>query len=134
MLDEDHRDVETESHIATASAPRIEHIIEAVAEQVEADHDRHDGEARPHRHPWRLAKELARHVEHAAPGGRGRQLAEPEEGEARLGEDRDRRRERRLDDDPSEGWMSSPLYGHQKSVATTAAKATDASSDPRRKL
>src|SRR5690606_37747734 len=63
----------------------IEGIVEAVAQEVEAENDGDDGQARPDGHPRRFAHELARNIEHAAPGGCRRTLTQAEEGEAGFG-------------------------------------------------
>src|SRR5260221_4139235 len=79
-----------------------EDVVQAVAEHVEADDDSDDRNARKEGHPGRLAYELARDIEHAAPGWRWRQLAEAEKGEACLGEHRDGHGQGGLDHD---GWQ-----------------------------
>src|ERR1700730_15085409 len=74
----------------------IERVAQAVANQVERQHHQEYREARPQRHPWRVGQEALRCIEHAAPGWGRRLLAEAEERQRRLGNDRCRNRKRRL--------------------------------------
>ena len=55
---------------------RIERVAQPVAQKVEAQHHEEDRDARPHRHPGRLAQEVLGGVEHRAPTWRRRLLAE----------------------------------------------------------
>src|SRR3954464_4348135 len=59
--------------------PWIERVAQAVADQVERQHHQENRQPRPDRHPRRVGEETLRGVEHAAPGWRGRLLAEAEE-------------------------------------------------------
>ena len=82
-----------------ATSPRVERASrKAVAEQVEGQHQQEDREPRPDRHPRRLVDVVLRGVEHAAPARRRRLLAQSEERQAGLGDDRRGDRERRLHD------------------------------------
>ena len=75
---------------------RVERVAQAVAEQIERQHHEEDRKARPDRHPRRLGQEALRRVEHAAPGRRGRLLAEAEERQRGFGDDGGGDRQRRL--------------------------------------
>ena len=57
--------------------PWIKRIAQAVADQVERQHHKKNRQSRPNRHPRRVGQEALRGIEYAAPGGRGRLLAEP---------------------------------------------------------
>src|SRR5215472_9521551 len=80
-------------------AARIEGVAQPVADQVERQHQTEYREPRPHRHPRRLAEEVAGDVQHAPPTRRRRLLAEAEKRQGRLGDDCSRDRKRRLHQD-----------------------------------
>src|ERR1700736_4049248 len=61
--------------------PRVEHVTQAVAEEIESHHDEEDREPGRERVPPGLGQELARLGNHAAPLGRRRRRAQPEEAE-----------------------------------------------------
>src|ERR1051326_8464018 len=67
--------------------PRVEDVTQAVAQEIEPHHDEEDREAGRERVPPGLGQELARLGNHAAPFGRGRRRAEPQESERARGED-----------------------------------------------
>src|SRR4051794_26442991 len=64
--------------------PRIERITQTVTEQVEAEDGDRDGDAGKDRHPRRGFEEAVAAIEHRAPGGRGRLIAQPEIRQGRL--------------------------------------------------
>src|SRR5438094_7472901 len=85
---------------AGTSEAGVERVAERVAEEVEREDGGEDGDARPDAHPPLEVREVAlRVVDVLAPRRIGRLGTEAEEGERRLGEDRERRRERRLHDE-----------------------------------
>src|SRR5262252_9674064 len=61
-----------------SNVARIERVAQSVAEQVERKHEQEDRQARPNGHPRRVVDVVLGAVEHAAPAGRGRLLAEAE--------------------------------------------------------
>src|SRR5438445_8811131 len=75
----------------------IEDVAQPVPEHVEGQDDREDRQPGVERHPGRLRQIALRGVEHAAPRWRRRLLAEPQERQAGLGDDRSGHREARLD-------------------------------------
>src|SRR5437879_1907259 len=76
---------------------RIERVSQAVTDEVDAEDDRHDRQAREHRQPPLLGIVLARRDEHAE-RRRGRSDPEAEERERCLGEDRESHGERGVHD------------------------------------
>src|SRR5207245_9490270 len=76
---------------------RIEDVAQPVPEHVEGQDDREDRQPGVERHPGRLRQIALRGVQHAAPRRRRPLLAEPQERQAGLGDDRSRHREARLD-------------------------------------
>ena len=76
----------------------IEHVAQAVAEQVEAEADDEDGEPGHGRDPPLVEEELAAGGDHRAPFGRRRLGAEAEEAEAGGGQDDARHVEGDADD------------------------------------
>src|SRR5438105_1926328 len=81
------------------SDPRIEHVAQAVAEEVEPHHDEEDGEPGRKRVPPRLRKEFARLRDHASPFRRRRRRAEPQEPERARSQNREAHADRRAHDD-----------------------------------
>ena len=77
---------------------RIERAIEPVAEQVEGGDEQQQRQAGEERHPWREAQ-LALALEDHAPPAHRVLIAEAEEAQARLGEDREAHQDRRVGDD-----------------------------------
>src|ERR1051326_533683 len=67
--------------------PRVEHVTQAVAQEIESHHDEEDRKPGRERVPPGLGQELARLGNHAAPLRRGRRRAEPQESERARGED-----------------------------------------------
>src|SRR5512138_3032204 len=76
---------------------RIEDVAQPVPEHVEGQHDREDRQPGVERHPGRLRQIALRGVQHATPRRCRRLLAEAQERQARLGDDRGGHREARLD-------------------------------------
>src|SRR5262249_28968555 len=76
---------------------RIEDVAQPVAEHVEGQDDREYRQARIERHPGRLGQIALGRVQHAAPRRRRRLLAQTQERQARLGDDRGGDRQARLD-------------------------------------
>src|SRR5215470_18590883 len=56
--------------------PRVEHVTQAVAQEIEPHHDEEDRKPGRERVPPRLGQELARLGNHPAPLGRGRRRAQ----------------------------------------------------------
>src|SRR2546429_3650669 len=78
---------------------RIEGVAQGVAEQIESEHGEHDRGPGEEEDPPRAAGEVLVGIgEHGAPLGRRRLRAEPEKAERGGLEDRERDRERGLDD------------------------------------
>src|SRR5581483_8502416 len=96
---------------------RVEGIAKAVADEVDAEDDEHDREAREHRQPPLLRVVLAAGDERAE-RRRGRLDPEPEEGERSLDEDRRRDGERAGDDDGAER-VRQDVPEHDPEVART---------------
>src|SRR5690348_14011094 len=67
--------------------PRVEHVAQAVAEQVEAHHGEEDGQARRRRVPPCIRQEFAGFRDGPAPLRGGRRGSEPEEAERGRGQD-----------------------------------------------
>src|SRR6266404_9893257 len=84
---------------AAPAQPWVEDVAQPVAEQVEAHDGEEDGEARRRGVPPRVGQELARLRDRAAPLGRGRRRAEPEEAEGGGGQDGEPHTDRRAHDD-----------------------------------
>src|SRR5579885_1504861 len=59
----------------------VQRVAQAVAEQVEAEHRQHDGQAGEEHKPGRAAIVALSFVDHPAPGGRGRLDADAQEAE-----------------------------------------------------
>ncbi len=78
---------------------RIEHVAQAVADEIDADRQSEDDEARNGRHMRRHLDQIAALAEHAAEIGLRRLRAEPEEAQARRLEDHPADRRRDADDD-----------------------------------
>src|SRR5690349_19291021 len=66
--------------------PRIEHVTQAVAQEVEPHHDEKDRQSRRERVPPGLREEFARLGNHATPLGRRRRRTQAEEAERAGGE------------------------------------------------
>src|ERR1700730_14467122 len=79
--------------------PRVEHVTQTVAEEVESHHDEEDREPGRERVPPRLGEKLARLGNHAAPLGRRRRRAQTEEAERARGEDGESHADRGAHDD-----------------------------------
>src|SRR5437879_5080466 len=94
---------------------RVECVAEAVAYEVHAEDDQHDGQAREHRQPPRLRVVLPLEDERAERGCR-RLDAEPEEGERRFDQDRLADGERSVDDDRADR-VRQHVAGHDPQVA-----------------
>src|SRR5437879_2866056 len=67
--------------------PRVKHVTQTVAQEIEPHHDEEDRKAGRERVPPGLGEELARLGNHAAPLGRRRRRAQPQEAERARGED-----------------------------------------------
>src|SRR3990170_3504840 len=67
--------------------PRVDRVVESVADEIEPDDGERDPEAGEDAHPPRFAQVGLRVVQHAAPGDEVG-VAEPEKPEARLEQDR----------------------------------------------
>ena len=91
----------------------VEHVANGVAEHVEAEHRKTDGDARPKRDPWRAFGILLRAaLQHQSPGRRRLLHAETEIGERGLEED----------GVPDAKTMIRQLVIGQETVARTARK------------
>src|ERR1700720_2323868 len=64
--------------LAPLSVPRIERVAQAVADEIERQHQQKNRQTRPYRHPRRVVDVVLGGVEHAAPRGSGRLLTEPQ--------------------------------------------------------
>ena len=92
--------------------PRIEHVAQAVAQQVEAHDGEEDGQARRRRVPPGVGQELARLGDRPAPLRRRRRRAEPEEAERGRGQDGEAHADRGAHDD-GRGDVGQHVQGHQ---------------------
>src|SRR5262245_41220116 len=90
--------------LAFSPALRVEPVLQPVAEQVEADDGRHDGEAGEEGHPPLAGGDLLHaHPDHDAPLRRGHPHAEPDERQAGRLQDRPPRLQRGLHQDRRPG-------------------------------
>src|SRR5262249_16134726 len=81
---------------------RVEHVAEPVAEQIEADHRDHDGEAGKDRDVRSHPEEIARLAQHRPPLRGGRLSPQAEEAQVGGGEDGRGEEERRLHEERRE--------------------------------
>ena len=81
------------------SKARVERVTDAIAEQIDADHEHEDDRARNRRNKRRVEQEFATLAEHGAEIGLRRLRAQAEEAEARCLKDHPADRRRHGDDD-----------------------------------
>src|SRR5579871_813394 len=62
---------------------RVEHVVEAVPEEIDREHAQHDRKAREEGHPPCVREKLAAVGKHVAPLGRWRLDSKPEEAKRR---------------------------------------------------
>src|SRR5688572_29491353 len=72
------------SRRSAAGAVRVDRVAQAVADQIQREHQDHDREAGEQRIPGRLEQEVARRREHRAPLWGRRLRSQPKEAERRL--------------------------------------------------
>src|SRR5262245_36868533 len=84
---------------ARAADARVEHVAQAVAQEVEAHDGQEDGDAGRGGVPPRVGQELARLGDGAAPLRRGRRGTEAEKAEGGGGQDREAHADRGAHDD-----------------------------------
>src|SRR6266850_184318 len=111
---------------------RIQDVAQHVAEHVEGQDDREDRQARIKRHPWRLGQIALRGVQHAAPRRRRRLLAQAEERQAGLGDDRGGDRQARLDHERRQHVGKNGAYAETSPRGTLASTAIVTGMSPAR--
>jgi hypothetical protein len=61
--------------LAPLSVPRVERVAQAVADEIERQHQQKNGQTGPYRHPRCIVDVILGGIEHASPGRRRRLLA-----------------------------------------------------------
>jgi hypothetical protein len=61
--------------LATLPMPRVERVAQAVADEIERQHQQKNGQTGPYRHPRCIVDVILGGIEHASPGRRRRLLA-----------------------------------------------------------
>ena len=106
-----------------AAQPRIEHVPDAVAEQVEGEHGDGDGEpGKQHQPPRRHEAGVQSVRQHVAPGGRRRRDADAEEAERGLDDDGDAQMRGRQDQEGGDA-LRQDVPEHQAHVARRRGRA-----------